>query len=64
MPTQKARDSALPSREGADHSKRTTIPASKVGVTLTISDNALKELDQIREETIKAAQKDQKLSWR
>ena len=64
MPTRNARDRAVPSREGADDSKRTTIPATKVGVTLTISDKALKELDQIREETIKAAQKDQKLSWR
>ena len=64
MPTQKARDSAVRSREGADDSTRTTILASKVGVTLTISDKALKELDQIREETIKAAQEDQKFSWR
>ena len=29
-----------------------------------ISDKALKELDQIQEKTIKAAQEDQKFSWR
>ena len=41
-----------------------TIPASDVGVTLKISDKALRKLDQIQEETIKAAQEDQKFSWR
>ena len=43
---------------------RTTIPASKVGVTLTISEAARAELDRIQEETIKAAQEGQKFSWR
>ena len=43
---------------------RTTIPASKVGVTLTISDEARAELDRIQEETIKAAQEGQKFYWR
>ena len=45
---------------------RTTIPASKVGVTLTltISDAARAELDRIQEETIKAAQEGRKFYWR
>lgn len=40
-----------------------TVPASKVGLSLTISDKALKDFDQIQEKTIKAAEKDQKFSW-
>ena len=52
------------SQETAQESKRTTIPASEVGVTLTISDKALKEIDRIQEENIKAAQEGQKFSWR
>ena len=43
--------------------KRKTIPASKVGVTLTISNKALEEIDRIQEESIKAAQEAQKFSW-
>ena len=65
LPTRKTRDSATtPSQEAAHDSERTTIRASEVGVTLMISDKALKELDQIQEKTIKAAQEDQKFSWR
>ena len=45
-------------------SHRTTLPASDVGVTLTISEDARAELDRIQEETIKAAQEGQKFSWR
>ena len=45
-------------------SHRKTIPASEVGVTLTISEEARAELDRIQEETIKAAQEGQKFSWR
>ena len=55
---------AAPSQDTAHGSKRTTIPASDVGVTLTISNKALEELDRIQEETIKAAQEGQKFSWR
>ena len=58
-----ARDPAS-SQDTAHVSKRTTIPASDVGVTLTISNKALEELDRIQEETIKAAQEGQKFSWR
>ena len=64
MPTRRDRDRATPSREATSVSKRTTIPASDVGVTLRISDKALRKLDQIQEEAIKAAQEDQKFSWR
>ena len=64
MTSRQTRDSATPSRKATDTSARTTIPAEDVGVTLTISEKALKKLDQIQEETIKAAQDDQKFSWR
>ena len=53
-----------PSQDTAQVSKRKTIPASDVGVTLTISNKALEEVDRIQEETIKAAQEAQKFSWR
>ena len=43
---------------------RRSIPSSDVGVTLTISDEALKKIDQIKQENIKAAQEGQKFSWR
>lgn len=52
------------SKETTQVPKRTTIPASDVGITLTISDKALKEIDRIQEENIKAAQEGQKFSWR
>ena len=45
-------------------SRRKTIPASEVGVTLTISDEARAELDRIEEEANKAAQEGQKFYWR
>jgi len=64
MTRQNIRDSAKPSRESTDASERTTIPAKDVDVTLTISEEALKKLDQIQEETINAAHDDQKFSWR
>ena len=64
MANRQADQRPSPSRETTHDSKRTTIPASEVGVTLTISDKALEELDRIQEETIKAAQEGQKFSWR
>ena len=64
MQTRRTRDSAAPSRETTQKSKRPTIPASQVGVTLTISDKARKELDKLQEEAVKALQEDQKFSWR
>ena len=45
-------------------SKRKSIPASEVGVSLTVSKEALKEVDKIEEEIIKATQEVQKFSWR
>ena len=39
-----------------------TVSASKVGLSLTISDKALKDFDRIQEKTIKAAEADQKFS--
>ena len=41
-----------------------TVPAHEVGLSLTISDKALKEFDRKQEETIKAAENDRKFSWR
>ena len=45
-------------------SNRTTIPSKDLGVTLMISEEARAKLDQIEEETIKAAEEGQKFSWR
>ena len=56
-----------PADSSTDTSKapeRKTIAARKVGLSLTISEEALKEFDRIQEETIRAAEKDQKFSWR
>ena len=44
--------------------ERKTIPASEVGLSLSLSDEALEEFDRIQEETIRAAEKDQNFSWR
>lgn len=57
------REAALPKDE-AQVAKRRTIPASDVGVSLTISNRALKEVERLQEETIKAAQEVHKFSWR
>lgn len=53
-----------PSKDKAQVPKRKTIPASDVGVSLTVSDKALKEVERLQEETIKAAQEVHKFSWR
>jgi len=53
-----------PARPTVRVSRRKIIPASEVGVTLTISDEARAELDRIQEETNKAAQEGQKFYWR
>jgi len=45
-------------------SGRKTIRASDVGLSLTLSAEAVREFDRIQEETIKAAEKDQNFSWR
>ena len=56
--------SADPKPAGGEAPKRKTIPASEVGLSLTLSDETLKEFDRIQEETIRAAEKEQKFSWR
>lgn len=45
-------------------SKRVTVPASALHVSLTISEAALVELDRIQEETFKAAHESRRLLWR
>ncbi len=45
-------------------SESKTVSASKVGLSLTISNKALKEFDRIQEQATKAAEKIQKFSWR
>ena len=64
MATQPTDHSTDPTPDTGQTPKRKTIAASTVGLSLTISDKALKEFDRIQEETIKAAEKDQKFSWR
>ena len=64
MARSKIHEGAEPPQEERREVKRRRIPASEVGVTLTISDEALRQLDQIQEEAIQAAQDDQKFSWR
>ena len=64
MTNNKTPQSPTPSQGAARVSGRTTIPASDVGVTLTISKKALEELERIHDETIKAAQEAQKFSLR
>ena len=44
--------------------KATTRSAAEIGITLRVDEDALKTLDEIQEETIKAAQEHQKFAWR
>lgn len=60
-PASKGTDS-VPNNTGG--SRRKTIAASEVGITLTISDEALQEFDRLQEKAIEAAQEDRKFSWR
>ena len=52
------------SSKTASASRRETISAREVGVTLTISEKALKEIEQIKEERTKAAQQARDVVWR
>jgi len=52
MASRQTHESAKSLRETGDDSERTTMPASSVDATLTISDKALKELDRIPEKAI------------
>lgn len=51
-------------RDAGSPSKPKTVAASKVGLSLTIKDKALKDFDRIQAETTKEAAEIQKLSWR
>ena len=53
-----------PTPKSAKPSGPKTVPASRVGLSLTISDKALRDFDRKQEKTIKAAEQDQKFSWR
>ena len=64
MPTRKTRDNAKTPQATPRRGRRKTIPAREVGFTLMISEKAMKEIDRIEEEAIKAAQDDQKFAWR
>lgn len=44
--------------------KTTTLNAAEIGITLRVDEDALKTLDDIQEESIKAAQEHQKFAWR
>lgn len=54
----------LKSQEDTGASRRKTIPASKVDVTLTISDKAMRDIEKSQEKTIEAAQQARKFAWR
>ena len=45
-------------------SSRKTIPAREVGVTLTIGEKALEEIDRIQGEAMRAALEGQRYFWR
>lgn len=64
MPPRKTRDNAETPQATLHRGRRKTIPAHKVGFTLTISEKAMKEIDRIEEEAIKAARDDRKFAWR
>ena len=64
MATKRTDHSPDPTPETGQAPNRKTIAACEVGLSLTISDKALKDFDRIQEKTIKAAEKDQKFSWR
>lgn len=52
------------SPESIENDVQKIIPASAVGVSLAISASALKEIDRIQRENIKAAQESHKFAWR
>ena len=64
MTTNRTDHSTDPTPDAGQAPKRKTIQASEVGLSLTLSDEALKEFDRIQEETIKAAEESHKFSWR
>ena len=64
MTTKPTDNSTDPEPDAGQAPERKTILANEVGLSLTISDEALKEFDRIQEETVEAAEKNQDFSWR
>ena len=64
MTTNRTDHSTDPKPDAGHDTERKTIPASEVGLSLTLSEEALKEFDRIQEETIRAAEESHKFSWR
>ncbi len=64
MTTERTDNDRDPRPEAGHAPERRTIPASEVGLSLTLSEETIKEFDRIQEETIRAAEKDQNFSWR
>ena len=60
----KNKASKLPAKATQVFPEATTMDAKEIGVTLKIGDATLRELDKIQEETIKAAQENEKFAWR
>ncbi len=64
MTTERTDNSTNPNPDTEQTVERETIPAIEVGLSLSLSDEAMKEFDRIQEEVIRAAEKDQNFSWR
>jgi len=64
MTTRQTRQTPDSSRKADHTSNRKSIPASEVGVTLKVSNEALKKLDKMQEESFRNAQLNHKFSWR
>ena len=63
MTTEQTETPTNPDNDAHQASTRKTILASEVGLSLTISDQALKDFDRIQEETVTAAEKNKNFSW-
>ena len=65
LKSEKKREQASQPRRGKRvFKKATTLSAAEIGITLRVDKDALKTLDDIQEETIKAAQEHQVFAWR
>ena len=65
LKSEQKREQASQARKGEPvFKKATTRNAAEIGITLRVDEDALKTLDDIQEETIKAAQEHQKFAWR
>lgn len=53
-----------PSQIKVDQQGRKTLPASEIGVSLRISEQALKEIEKLQQENALAAKESLKFSWR